>query len=222
MAEKPIFFNGEMVRAILDGRKTQTRRPVRPQPPDNFWPHGVGKYHPLRVGTDGLEYPAPERFGVYDDQSDYPSPYAPGDILYVRESYAPNYFGAGKHGYRADWTSEAADVVPEPKWTPSIHMRKQDARIWLRVTDVRVERVKDITAESAMVEGAQRFEGLPPSFMGTTGAKWSMGSPKNHGECLGSARMAFANVWCATYGHDSWDRNDWVWVYEFEHVEAPR
>lgn len=183
MAEKPILFNGEMVRAILDGRKTQTRRPIKAAPAHVHSPDGAaGVYYPTRPK------------------------YRQGDLLYVRESYAPNYFGYGEHGYRADWTGEAADVCDEPKWTPSIHMRKQDALIWLRVTDVRLERVQDISEEDARAEGIQRHA------MG-----WTDGA---NGYDVMTARDAFAELWDDVYP-GSWDRDDWVWVYEFERDGAP-
>lgn len=191
----PILFSSEMVRAILEGRKTQTRRPVRYHPsvgePDAWCPRAAGG-DPTLTHIIG-DYRRLARFGA-------------GDMLYVRESYAPNYFGAGEHGYRADWTGEAADVCDEPKWTPSIHMRKQDARIWLRVTDVRLERVQDISEEDARAEGIQRHA------MG-----WTDGA---NGYDVMTARDAFAELWDDVYP-GSWDRDDWVWVYEFERDGAP-
>lgn len=207
MAEKPILFNGEMVRAILAGRKTQTRRPAKI----------------ITVGGSILRYPTPEsveqkHFAIanFSDGSFARPQYIPGDLLYVRETWTQP---ENIIYYRAD---EAALLPPGAKWRPSIHMPKWAARIWLRVTRVRVERARDITDEDAIAEGAQRFEGLLPCSIRGTRDKWSMGSPGSHSQCLSTARNAFGNVWIAIYGPESWDRNDWVWVYEFERTEAPR
>lgn len=192
----PILFSSEMVRAILEGRKTQTRRPVKYHPfagePDAWCPRAAGG-DPTLTHIIG-DYRRFARFGA-------------GDMLYVRESYAPNYFGFGKHGYRADWTSEAADVVPEPKWTPSIHMPKRASRIWLRVTDVRLERVQDISEGDAMSEGMHWSDGAPIGRLGPM-------------SLVVRARDEFRRAWDAAYP-GSWDRSDWVWVYELERVEAP-
>ena len=132
---KPILFNTEMVRAILEGRKTVTRRLVKPQPNSTFdknWECFTKENGEVVVLT---------------------KPYSPGDILYVREAFCPNYFDreianfycdGNRTAYKADFDSEKfGDVVPEPKWKPSIHMPKAMARIFLRVTDVRVERLRD-------------------------------------------------------------------------------
>ena len=196
MAIKPILFNTEMVRAILDGRKTCTRRIIRPQPTAHY----------------GAQCIKP--------------PYQPGDILYVRETWERfecwNCEGdergncpkepkksvldktCGCYMYRA-----TDEISGDAKWHPSIHMPKEAARIWLKVTDVRVERLQDITIEGI------RKEGLEPRF--NVKDKFSDGI----------ARGRFLELWNNTikksdldqYG---WEANPWVWVIEFERCEKPK
>lgn len=183
MAEKPILFNGEMVRAILADRKTQTRRPVK-------WPvmsRSDGSKQRIFTADD-----AAEMNQLMRERQRYPlmqikSPFGkPGDLLYVRETWTQP---ENVIYYRAD---EAALLPPGAKWRPSIHMPKWAARIWLRVTGVRVERVRDITRDDVRAEGL-----LCEGHFGA---------------------YHFADAWEAAYP-GSWERNDWVWVYEFERVE---
>ena len=171
MTIKPILFNTEMVRAILDGRKSCTRRVVKPQPTARY---GVQCIKP---------------------------PYQPGDILYVRETWKRALNG---YYYYEDWQRD--DIADITKWKPSIHMPKEAARIWLKVTDVRVERLQEITAEQIGREGV---EVEYPHVL--------------NGE---EKRYAFSTLWNSTvkksdldrYG---WDANPWVWVIEFERCEKP-
>jgi hypothetical protein len=192
MAIKPILFNTEMVRAILDGRKDATRRIVKGFIPDDavwgytaFTPKG---YISCR-GTFADGYG--EKF--------FKLPCEPGDILYVRETWkkAPNGYY-----YYEDW--QRNDIADVTKWKPSIHMPKEAARIWLKVTDVRVERLQEITEVQAQAEGCN-------SGMLT-------------GEC--TARGQFEDLWNSTikkpdldrYG---WSANPYVWIIEFERCEKP-
>ena len=142
------------------------------------------------------------------------APYRPGDILYVRETYCPNYFdfvaqSGNKHGYKADYESAIlSSDIPEPKWIPSIHMPKEAARIWLRVTDVRAERLRDITPEQVIKEGTTEFD-------------------TEHLELLGEHYdILFAALWDSAIrrsdtGLYGWKSNPWVWVIEFERCEKP-
>lgn len=199
MAIKPILFNKqistEMVRAILDGRKSCTRRLVKPQPDEKHT-------FPLGFVTDSTEKKEVGCFGFgineYGGSIQYAKPpYQPGDILYVRETWkkAPNGYY-----YYEDW--QRNDIADVTKWRPSIHMPKEAARIWLKVTDVRVERLQEITEVQAQAEGCN--SGL------LTGA------------C--TARGQFEDLWNSTvkksdldrYG---WDASPWVWVIEFERCE---
>ena len=195
MEIKPILFNTEMVRAILDGRKTCTRRIVKPQPTAHY----------------GAQCIKP--------------PYQPGDILYVRETWERfecwNCEGdergncpkepkksvldktCGCYMYRA-----TDEISGDAKWHPSIHMPKEAARIWLCVTDVRVERLQEITAESALTEGADKYIHANGTL--------------NEDQTITS----FIGIWNSTikksdldrYG---WDASPWVWVIEFERCEKP-
>ena len=196
MPIKPILFNTEMVRAILDGRKDATRRIVKGFIPDDavlgytaFTPKG---YISCR-GTFADVYG--EKF--------FKLPCESGDILYVRETWkkAPNGYY-----YYEDW--QRNDIADVTKWKPSIHMPKEAARIWLKVTGVRMERLQEITEVGIQKEGVEV-------------------DPK---ECAGKFDfiselfLLFQRLWNSTikksdidrYG---WDANPWVWVIEFERCE---
>ena len=223
MAIKPILFNTEMVRAILDGRKSCTRRLVKPQPDEKHT-------YPLGFVTDSTEKKEVGCFGFgineYGGSIKYvKSLYQPGDILYVRETWHKYIKRVGEgeschlaefYGYKASIAnSEDAD---EP-WKPSIHMPKEAARIWLKVTDVRVERLQDITPKGAESEGVGNL------FYDDIGY-----GEKNYGTEVdpeyGIAKEQFAWLWESTikksdldrYG---WDANPYVWVIEFERCEKP-
>lgn len=139
MAIKPILFNTEMVRAILDGRKACTRRILKGGIP---FDEKAEYWNVLKKG----EWSGP--ICVEDFIKQF-SPYKPGDILYVRETFIQA--AAHTFWYKADdksWMSEGLH------WKPAIHMPKEAARIWLKVTDVRVERLQEITEDGAKAEGA--------------------------------------------------------------------
>ena len=182
---KPILFNIEMVRAIMEGRKTVTRRVVKPQPPAtsvvrkrgcawdwSFWAD-CNMGHVMKL------------------------PYHPGDILWVRETWNGDW--CDHYIYKADGGSaKSAGYTAEPKWHPSIHMPREAARLFLRVTDVRVERLQDINLD-------------PPG-------------PKNQVVREGLRYLSdFIAVWDRTikpadlhlYG---WDANPWIQVIEFERI----
>lgn len=213
---KPIRFNTEMVRAFLANRKQVTRRVVKDADPG--WDFVGLEKRPceLRVNTDGEEYPKEldwpcAVFSAGSGYCDYPMrkvPYRPGDILYVRETWAAwsrTYGAVPVLYYKAD--GDAPDGI---KWRPSIHMPREAARIFLRVTDVRVERLQDITEEQARAEGA-------------IDNRHFLHSPDNEYETLHSAREHFAGIWDSTIkpaDHDlyGWDANPWVWVIEFEQI----
>ena len=190
--ELPILFNTEMVRAILDGRKDATRRIVKDFIPDDaVWGY-TAFTHKGYISCRGT-------FADGDGEKFFKLPCEPGDILYVRETWkkAPNGYY-----YYEDW--QRNDIADITKWKPSIHMPKEAARIWLKVTDVRVERLQEITEVQAQAEGCN--SGL------LTGA------------C--TARGQFEDLWNSTvkksdidrYG---WDANPYVWVISFERCEKP-
>lgn len=215
MTTKPILFNTQMVRAILDGRKSCTRRIVKPQweeCPNCKYVHNEYIYDNLaeNVYCARCGYPlVPERR----------APYQPGDILYVRETWERfecwNCDGdergncpkepkksvldkaCGCYMYRA-----TDEISGDAKWHPSIHMPKEATRIWLKVTDVKVERLQDISGEDLIKEGIDFFQ-------------------SNY---VRVAFNEFKNIWNSTikksdidrYG---WDASPWVWVIEFERCE---
>lgn len=207
MKERPILFNGEMVRAILEGRKTQTRRPVKQWAEDG----DVDAYG--RMYFTGM---VPK----------YPCPYGkPGDHLWVRETWKANgTMGGPRITYCADG-GEAFPAVPDSSpcwiaddhcWRPSIHMPRWASRLLLEITAVRVERVADISEADAKAEGVRgHLVGSGDSRLGTQ-TVYGLG---NSSDCSPTAKGGFAEIWSAAYP-GSWERNDWVWVIEFRRVEA--
>lgn len=202
MAIKPILFNTEMVRAILDGRKTCTRRIVRPPYFVDGDENDKRSLITLRTAT--------KNSSLYRQigQMPYPdAPYRMCDILYVRETWCK---GLERYIYRADYSDtekfyrDGEEI--EMKWHPSLHMPKEAARIWLKVTDVRVERLQEITLEQICREGVEIEY---PYVLN--------GEEKIY---------AFSNLWNSTikkYDIDryGWDASPWVWVIEFERCEKP-
>jgi hypothetical protein len=189
---KPILFNTEMVREILDGRKTVTRR-VAKHSFDNLYKSACyyGKWNETYGKTP------PEYLVEWYIKIAARPKYAVGDILYVRETWAK-----AKNGYFYKEVWEKDDIADITKWKPSIHMPKEAARILLRIADVRVERLQDITEEQAKAEGICVIT-------------------NNSGYMH---RSKFASLWNSTvpkkdldrYG---WKANPWVWVYEFEKLD---
>lgn len=211
MSTKPILFNTEMVKAILDGRKTVTRRLVK-NPPNNVY---SGR---CALGA-----------GLFDEATHIrivEPPFKIGDILYVRETFTEE--DKGRYYYRADFDSDLMDPCEtlsggypaecrhrncdtcsagpwRIRWKPSIHMPKEAARIFLRVKNVRVERLQDITADECPMEGV-----------------WPLASC-TVGERDTYYRSKFAELWDSTikpadmdtYG---WEANPWVWVIKFEKI----
>ena len=212
-----------MVRAILDGRKTVTRRVVKPQP-DRVYSGGNVE---LRCHTDGphkgewhcyRESPPLDKVVNRTWGGQIKPPFQVGDTLYVRETWAyvsdwinvdPDVGIFDGYIYKADWKEKE-----HPKWRPSIHMPKEAARIFLRVTDVRARRLRDMTNEDAEREGALTDERLTiEEEAGLVGLPTS------------TLREYFGrHIWDRTikekdvplYG---WEANPWVWVIEFERCE---
>lgn len=209
---KPILFNTEMVLAILDGRKTVTRRVVKPQP--EFAQIYEHKGETLYCGEERVwcfaNHVAPDCFCECDWLKQF-APYRPGDILYVRETFGW-LSEENKYVYKAsDFECVAIDGF---KWSPSLHMPKEAARIFLRVTDVRVERLQEIDVDGSIAEGAWGGgqPNLPFSFL-----------YKEHPKASCNAVASFAHIWDSTikpsdlplYG---WEASPWVWVIEFERI----
>ena len=217
MRIRPILFNGDMVRAILDGRKTCTRRVIKPQ-----WeecPHC--KYvHNEYIYDKMAENVYCARCG-YPLEPERKSPYQLEDILYVRETWGhPISLNSDKqYVFRADKIAESGFKNDSHIWHPSIHMPKEAARIWLQVTDVWVERLQDITPKDAENEGVGN---LFYEDIGYSGKDYGTEIDSEYG----IAKEQFAWLWDSTikkadldcYG---WDANPWVWVIEFERCEKP-
>jgi hypothetical protein len=212
--ERPILFSGEMVRAILRGAKTQTRRAMKPQP--------------MTVANPGMG--ADEVFGWHKSQPIKSMPFGmhafrhdvesqcllvsecpfgqPGDRLWVRETWACDSTINDGHPveYRATWKCERdfpgvrCEHGPS-RWKPSIHMPRWASRLTLEVTGVRVERLRDISEEDARAEGCSR--------------KYDYDGDLTH-----TAPDDFSQLWTRTYGDGSWPANPWVWVVTFRPVAA--
>ena len=235
---KPILFNTEMVKAILDGRKTQTRRVCK----------GQGDCNPVQCG--------------------YHPPFKPGDIMWVRETWCDAHPNDPfeRFYYKADmpihWDAEdtahgeAVDITEADfRWHPSIHMPKEAARIFLRVEDVRIERLCQITPQDAVSEGISRlFDHMTKAEYEEWANRSGVQVPQHEqswtnylwhghfgahgmGNQLSNAwpwqasgyeypRLSFSSLWNSTvqlkeWDKYGWDANPWVWVIEFERCERP-
>lgn len=225
MKARPILFNAAMVRALLDGSKTQTRRIVKPQPDSR---------------CDRVLYDPPIGFRFRHDSNRQCPHGAPGDLLWVRETaaYGPHqtlaynadgwcgavsanreriYHGRvlEADGYKSCFPASGARTFGLKKyggrWKPSIHMPRWASRITLRVTDVRVERVQDISEEDAAAEG---IKGRP--LVASNGTTMLYGATANQPEHGLTAKDGFNILWHSTYGPTAWDDNAWVWALTFE------
>lgn len=248
MAIKPILFNKqistEMVRTILDGRKTCTRRLVSSR---QF----------LGMLPDKCKNAAPDEFlkgkrmmfKPYCDMTDaelimtaYKAPYQPGDIMYVRETWQYLYEldgneqiieGTGKYYYAAtdtipfDTYVDASGVTHERvPWHPSIHMPKEAARIWLKVKDVRAERLQEMKPVDVIKEGAYPDCWDCLNTYGESGLQCCYGTEEQCSQC-DEVMMEWEKLWTSTikksdidrYG---WDASPWVWVIKFERCEKPK
>ncbi|MFX13751.1 hypothetical protein EE387_14960 [Salmonella enterica] len=203
MKERGMIFNGEMVRAILDGRKTQTRRPIK-------WKQT--RFTEMAERDDGSLWPWAEDCERGGDIW-FTCPFGEvGDLIWVRETFGwqirrDPLGGTGEFRvYRATtpdavrYQTASGEVAPI-KWIPSIHMPRWASRITLEITDVRVERLNAISEEDAQAEGVQPacYEITPPEA---------------------AYRVSFGEVWRGIYGEESWVANPWVWVIEFKRVEG--
>ena len=204
--ERGLIFNGEMVRAILDGRKTQTRRIMKNQPAGDF-PQTPALIRNV-VGA-GFQW-----YGHYGESGIFNCPFgAVGDRIWVRETWAEAGASAPDLKlYRANYPdhvpSHYENVPPasDIRWTPSIHMPRNASRILLEITGVRVERLNSISQEDAQAEG-----------MELTGWRPTYSDPDSGGE-VWTPYDNFAQLWESIYGEESWKANPWVWVIEFKVV----
>ncbi|EPC3761914.1 hypothetical protein ACRZET_002575 [Klebsiella michiganensis] len=232
MKERGMIFNAEMVRAILDGRKTQTRRIMAPQPADDI-ERGI--------------FPNPEVIGwksslrhKHGSTTAHFCPHGkPGDRIWVREAFRVHSRATDvatlvyKASERNSWTEQTHRVpvavcnkpaTPE-KWTPSLHMPRWASRILLEITDVRVERLNAISEEDAQSEGVHtevwdqtvvaRNYAVRDEFF----QFWSDDMP-HYVEMNQLYRSSFRSLWESIYGEESWNANPWVWVISFERIEG--
>jgi hypothetical protein len=222
--ERPIPFNGDMVCAILDGKKSQTRRLVKPAPVLADTLTKITDLEPGFVDLHGASFRCP--YGK------------PGDLLWVRETWAvanaSGEFGEPRLIFRA----ERPDAGFLPGWKSPRFMPKKHARLWLEITGVRVERVQDISGNDAIAEGVEFDD--PAGATGVTFPEgmetWHSSKRKRwfedtarcmyHARCEGAQRaiVAYRDLWDSINGEKpgaSWEANPWVWVVEFKRVEAP-
>ncbi|MHB0017544.1 hypothetical protein ACYBHI_01415 [Klebsiella pneumoniae] len=224
MKERGMIFNGEMVRAILDGRKTQTRRPIK-------WKQT--RFTEIGEREDGSKWPWSEDAEHACDFW-HPCPFGSvGDRIWVRETFQgplfdydlmDNYCKDPTPFKKPEFCVYKADGVPAPEfydaddelhccWRPSIHMPRWASRILLEITNVRVERLNAISEEDVEAEGID-MEALYDS--------------QDCYDCIADHNMtgrptvtgAFKYLWESIYGEESWKANSWVWVIEFKRVEG--
>lgn len=208
MKERPILFSTSMVQSILAGRKTQTRRIVKPQPVP-------------ATAQDGFKFLTIPGLGALDEYIVKKCPYGQaGDLLWVRETFheVPADAGCEMEGddnytgwrYKATWKKSNYNG-----WKPSIHMPKAAARIWLQVKEVKVERLHDISEDDAIAEGVKKI-----------GSRWFHYAPSPElldyaAETGGipickSPIVSFASLWVSINGKENFDSNPWLWVIKYE------
>ncbi|HBZ8551638.1 TPA: hypothetical protein MM834_004294 [Salmonella enterica subsp. houtenae] len=223
MKERGMIFNAEMVRAILDGRKTQTRRVLGTyQDAVKFCPEWDvnGKQIFIVLGEK-------DHTGMNPVITAIPCPFGqPGDRIWVRETFRVHSRATDfatlvyRASVRNSWTEQTHRVpvavcnkpATADKWTPSIHMPRWASRILLEITDVRVERLHSISERDALREGL--FQ-LPAS-----GRYCLQPGMQYFGMASHSAKEVYSWLWASVYGEESWAANPWVWVIEFKRVEG--
>ncbi len=233
---RPVLFSGPMVRALLDGRKTQTRRIIKQQPtgeqrPLSEWSSNLASacHDPapdpekLRSHSDRLKgriFPfADERGGLYSPSCPYGHP---GDHLWVRETFVPAI--AVRAFYRATDEKLLSDDGWTGRWVSSIHMPRALSRITLSITDVRAERLRQISEADAIAEGIE-------PVIDPRGNAWKSyeiihqgphkGEPHPHSAAPNrSPIVSYRELWESLNGAGSWEANPWVWVVSFERIQT--
>lgn len=201
---KPILFSTPMVEALLEGRKTMTRRIIDPQPKVGYTPkilcdHFGKKFLEVRKSDVELHTnPAKLKYQV-------------GDILWVRETFYEPIFERlnGKYYYKADLEKQGWNF----KWKPSIFMPKEACRLFLKVKAIRVERLQDISEDNAIAEGIE--------ILGYNEGTVYRDYLRDHSETNNSI-VSFSTLWESINGLHSWSSNPFVWVIEFEPIEKPK
>jgi hypothetical protein len=247
MKTKPILFNTEMVQAILDGRKTQTRRTIKPQPEEvkdqdgipHLWIPGIGALDEFIFTNEKMKVQKGDILWVretwslagWDWQSgDISIQYKDGKII----TQDPDELTDGTHV--SDWLLRKTDKLEEQgylkqdpedeerlmhvktKWEPSIFMPKWACRIWLEVTDVRVERLQDISEADAIAEGID----VSINSNGSSYCDYTLKNKEDQFEWYTSPKLSFFSLWKYINGKASLDANPWVWVYTFKRCEMPK
>ncbi|HII0027844.1 TPA: hypothetical protein ACYX6F_001178 [Klebsiella pneumoniae] len=237
MKERGMIFNSEMVRAILDGRKTQTRRIMEPQPANDIercifpnpevigWKssrrhkHGSTTAHFCHYGKPGDRIWVRETWGVvshsFSDDGLMIDWVPDRPATAIHEMPFGNGYYSGYAIYAADgdftWGDDDGYEDGRSCWKPSIHMPRAASRIVLEITDVRVEQLNAISEKDATAEGVPPAGSLLPDYPGT------FLTPKGD---FATAKVAFQRLWESIYGEESWKANGWVWVIEFKRVEG--
>lgn len=224
MTEKPILFNAEMVRAVLSGNKTQTRRTLKPAPlpqvarwiiSDHWWiPEAISeavKKQFITTWPNAIKCPygqAGDQLWVRETWSHdcYPYPLSNDPFFHYRADYLDDPLGAD--------LEHSLDGIRR-KWLPSIHMPRKASRIQLEITNVRVERLQDISEEDAIAEGIQRVS-YRPLGKGNPIDAYSIGKDDGRSNLYRTAQEAYKKLWQSINGAESWQANPWVWVIEFK------
>ena len=230
MKERGMIFNGEMVRAILDGRKTQTRRIMTVQPESSEFGLRYIAESSLAKDVGMYFWSQSDACGMKVRSKPFACPYGkPGDRIWVRETWSSdfaNYYPNDRVWYAADNNrrldievvdgvrgiySPESDVHVPFRWRPSIYMPRWASRIQLEITNVGVQRLQDISSGDAVREGICQ---LPASgrYCINPGDQYFGGASR-------SAKEVYSWLWESSYGEGSWQANPWVWVIEFKRVE---
>lgn len=217
--ERPILFSTEMVRAILEGRKTQTRRVIKHSHVYIDHPQKCTNEESRAIRNEPAQFAPGEVVAAINWLTKH-CPYGqPGDILWVRETWAHRHETATAGGVEYTLVDEIIYKADNPDaialWKPSIHMPREAARLFLRVKDVRVERLQDISEADAQAEGIQWIEKGPVRGGHYTDGKAILS--------FKTAREAFQSLWdnIPQRTDYTWHDNPWVWVIEFERVDMP-
>lgn len=226
MKERPILFSAPMVRAILAGQKSQTRRAVKPQPKNDPTKHHA--IRPFRTPAGGWNWVL-DATGMGTGDA-FPCPFGViGDRLWVREAWQSHI---GPYGESLLYAYRATDDDRLGPWKPSIHMPREACRLVLEISDVRVERLHDISESDAIAEGVESPDSSREdhdwsicSQCGGTRLYTSLGP--NLGACpdtdcfeCDTHAKRFRHLWTSINKDASWDANPWVWVIEFKRVTS--
>lgn len=241
--EKPILFNTDMVKAILNGSKTQTRRLIKRKYENSVLEMKTDKYGTRLIeimkDEEGVTYGRREDGSTWRKIRPYIEPkpaYKAGDVLYVRETWKQATGGTAGPGlfdtilYKADEPQDTTGLMVEERWHPSIHMPKKFSRIWLVVESVRLERLQEIDEDGVCAEGAEKlitacehmdYSVVPPepcfnTYEACKDCIIDKGYPELFGKMVWDSTLSPKDV--GLYG---WDANPWVWVIQFRKIDNP-